>query len=428
MKLTIEQALKQGVTLHNEGMLQDAERLYRTILQSQPKHPDANHNLGLIALSMNKPDEALILFETALKANPKIEHLWLTYIKALIKLKKFENAKQLLEQAKKQNLSAENLYFMDAQINQNMGKLDKAEASYIKALELKSDYAEAHNSLGNIFKDLGRLDEAEACYRKAIASRIGYCEAHENLAKILRELGRIEEAIDSDRYTLFLRSSNVEETKHKEPSDDLSFKYPSPLEYPAFYREGMGTENTGSFLRAMALMLRPNRILEIGAGYTTPFLLEAIVNNQRVFDDGNLQESYFENYTYEPKLVVIDNMSHGELAEKPGMKGILMSKYTDFVEGNFEDKANILSEKYGNFDFVWFDCGSASEYKIFMEKYWDMCSDYIFFHYTYSEGIPNLNHHIILENIKGNPFIFDIVEPHKKRQGSITMIKKNDSL
>lgn len=428
MKLTIEQALKQGVTLHKEGMLQDAERLYRTILQSQPKHPDANHNLGLIALSMNKPDEALILFETALKANPKIEQLWLTYIKALIKQKKFENAKQLLEQAKKQNLSAENLYFMDAQINQNMGKLDKAEASYIKALELKSDYAEAHNSLGNIFKDLGRLDEAEACYRKAIASRIGYREAHENLAKILRELGRIEEAIDSDRYTLFLRSSNDEETKQKEPSDDLSFKYPSPLEYPAFYRDGMGTENIGSFLRAMALMLRPNRILEIGAGYTTPFLLEAIVNNQRVFDDGNLQESYFENYTYEPKLVVIDNMSQGELAEKPGMKGILTSKYTDFVEGNFEDKANILSEKYGNFDFVWFDCGSASEYKIFMEKYWDICSDYIFFHYTYSEGIPNLNHHMILKNIKGNPFIFDIVEPHKKRQGSITMVKKNDSL
>ena len=44
MKLTIEQALKQGVTLHKEGMLQDAERLYRTILQSQPKHPDESRN------------------------------------------------------------------------------------------------------------------------------------------------------------------------------------------------------------------------------------------------------------------------------------------------------------------------------------------------------------------------------------------------
>ena len=428
MELTIEQTLKLGVKQHNEGNLKEAEYFYRLILQSQPAHPEANFNLGLIAFSLNKFAVALPLFKLALEANPKTEEYWLIYIEALIKEKKFEDAKQFLEQAKKQNLSAENLYFMNAQINQNMGKLDEAEASYMKTLELKPDYAEAHNNLGNTLKDLGRLDEAEASYRKAIASRIGYCEAHENLANILRELGRIEEAIDSDRYTLFLRSTNVEETKQKVSNDDLTFKYPSPIEYPAFYREGMGTENIGSFLRAMALMLRPNRILEIGAGYTTPFLLEAIVNNQRVFDDGNLQESYFENYIYEPKLVVIDNMSLGELAEKPGMKDILMSKYTDFVEGNFEDKADILSEKYGNFDFVWFDCGSASEYKIFMEKYWDICSDYIFFHYTYSGGIPNINHDIILENIKGNPSIFDIIEPHKKRQGSITMVKKNDSL
>ena len=48
MELTIEQALQKGVAAHNSGNLQEAERLYRAILQSQPKHPDASHNLGLI--------------------------------------------------------------------------------------------------------------------------------------------------------------------------------------------------------------------------------------------------------------------------------------------------------------------------------------------------------------------------------------------
>jgi thioredoxin-like negative regulator of GroEL len=48
MELTIEQALQQGVAAHNAGKLEEAERLYRAILQSQPAHPDANHNLGLI--------------------------------------------------------------------------------------------------------------------------------------------------------------------------------------------------------------------------------------------------------------------------------------------------------------------------------------------------------------------------------------------
>ena len=64
MELTIEQALKQGVSAHKAGKLQEAERLYRAILQSQPTHADANHNLGLIAISVNKSAAALPLLKT----------------------------------------------------------------------------------------------------------------------------------------------------------------------------------------------------------------------------------------------------------------------------------------------------------------------------------------------------------------------------
>ena len=66
MELTIEQALQQGVAAHREGKLQEAERLYRAILQSQPLHPDANHNLGSLAVSLSKAEAALPLFITAL--------------------------------------------------------------------------------------------------------------------------------------------------------------------------------------------------------------------------------------------------------------------------------------------------------------------------------------------------------------------------
>ena len=73
MDLTIEQALHQGVAAHKGGQLQEAERLYRAILQSQPGHHDASHNLGVLAVSLNKVGEALPLFKAALDANSKIE-------------------------------------------------------------------------------------------------------------------------------------------------------------------------------------------------------------------------------------------------------------------------------------------------------------------------------------------------------------------
>ena len=116
MELTIEQALQQGVTLHKAGKLEEAERFYRAILQSQPSHPDANHNLGVLAVSVNKADVALPLFKTAIEANPKIELYWLSYIDALIKEKQFHSAKQALKQAEKQGVAAEKLNILETQL------------------------------------------------------------------------------------------------------------------------------------------------------------------------------------------------------------------------------------------------------------------------------------------------------------------------
>ena len=98
MKLTIKQAIQKGIASHKEGKLQEAEKFYRGILGVQPNHPDANHNLGVLAVSVNKADAALALFKTALEANPKIEQYWLSYVDALIKLDRLDDARQLLTQ------------------------------------------------------------------------------------------------------------------------------------------------------------------------------------------------------------------------------------------------------------------------------------------------------------------------------------------
>jgi thioredoxin-like negative regulator of GroEL len=117
MELTIEQAMQQGIAAQREGKLQEAERLYQAILKAQPLHTDANHNLGVIAVSVNKAELALPLFKTALEANPKIEQFWLSYIDALIKEKQFEMANAVLEQGKKQGLAEEKLNTLESQLS-----------------------------------------------------------------------------------------------------------------------------------------------------------------------------------------------------------------------------------------------------------------------------------------------------------------------
>jgi len=120
MKLTIEQTLQLGVAAHKDGKLEEAEQFYRGILQSHPLHPDANHNLGVLAVSVNKTNAALPLFKTALEANPKIEQFWLSYIDSLIKTEEIDNARGVIADARQAGVTAEKLQLIDERLESEL--------------------------------------------------------------------------------------------------------------------------------------------------------------------------------------------------------------------------------------------------------------------------------------------------------------------
>ena len=206
------------------------------------------------------------------------------------------------------------------------------------------------------------------------------------------------------------------------------------MEYDDHYRSQMGTENVAPLLRSLIRMVRPQRVLEIGAGYTTPFLLDGLEKNEELFDDGSgrcLNKEYAKNHkeNYDPKLVILDTSVEYDLKER-GFN--FDSKYVEFIHGKFQGRSEELFDKYGKFDMVWFDCGGPQEYKDFLFEYWNICTHYMIFHYTFFQGQPNTNIDIISSTIDAwtrlmgasNVQRIDISEPHKMQQGSITMLKK----
>ena len=100
MELTLDQALQKGIEAHKAGRLQEADRYYTAILKANPKHSDANHNMGVLAVGVGKVEEALPFFKAALEANASIAQFWLSYLDALIKLDRFDDAKVVFDQAK----------------------------------------------------------------------------------------------------------------------------------------------------------------------------------------------------------------------------------------------------------------------------------------------------------------------------------------
>ena len=83
MKLTLEQALQKGIEARKNGQIQKANKHFTDILDVQPRHAHANHNMGLLAESAGNAQAALVFFKTALESRSKNNQFWLRYIGAL---------------------------------------------------------------------------------------------------------------------------------------------------------------------------------------------------------------------------------------------------------------------------------------------------------------------------------------------------------
>lgn len=218
-------ALAQAVAHHQAGRLPEAERHYRAILRVQPQHPDANHNMGLLAIQAGRPKDALPYFETALKALPTQAQFWTGYAEALIRACQPEVAMQVLAQGRQNGLGGPNMEALsawatvatrggkpiaEAVVHHWAGRLNEAVTSYRRGLEGKPDLAEAHGCLGLALYDLGRLTEAAESYRNAIRILPEDAGSHNNLGNVLRGLGRLDEAEASCRRAAELKPEFVE--------------------------------------------------------------------------------------------------------------------------------------------------------------------------------------------------------------------------
>jgi predicted O-linked N-acetylglucosamine transferase (SPINDLY family) len=166
----------QGLALHEQGRLAEAERLYLEALRLQPKHVDAWHLLGVIALQNGQCQTAVDLIGKAVLLDVTLASAHNNRAVALHKL----------------------------------GRLHEALAGFNKAIALQPDYAEAHNNRGNALREAGRLDEALAACDTAIALNPNYAVAHNNRGIILRQTGRLEAALASYDTAIALLPDNAE--------------------------------------------------------------------------------------------------------------------------------------------------------------------------------------------------------------------------
>lgn len=99
--------LQAAIAHHQAGELAEAEQGYRAILAEQANHPDAWHNLGILALQVEQHDTALELLRGVLQAYPQHGQFWISYLQALMRIGQFDLARAVLAQGRELGLDGE---------------------------------------------------------------------------------------------------------------------------------------------------------------------------------------------------------------------------------------------------------------------------------------------------------------------------------
>ena len=182
----LQSRFRQGLALHRQGDLAAAERVYLEVLDQEPRHFDAMHMLGVVALQARRTGRGVELIRKAIGFNDKVAAAHNNLGKALSDLKLSADALASFDRA-----IALDPQFAEAHANRgnalvNLRRAEEALASYQQAIALKPDYAEAYRNRGNVFSALKRYDEAFAAYDKVLALKpnLPGAEGHRLYAKM----------------------------------------------------------------------------------------------------------------------------------------------------------------------------------------------------------------------------------------------------
>jgi predicted O-linked N-acetylglucosamine transferase (SPINDLY family) len=255
---TLEQTFQLGLQHHQAGRLAEAEALYRQILASDPKHPDALHMLGVLANQLGRANEAADLIRQAIRLDPT---------RAI-----YHNNLGLVFAGTRQWAASAN--------------------AFRAALSINPSLPQALNNFANVQREMGQLDEALSVVSKAVALDCATPETLGHLGLALANRGRMEEAIRLLGKSVALR-----------PDPDVLLNLGNTLKW-----QGRLDESNTVYQRA--IQLRPEFAaahLNLATNFCSQALLDDALNafSQAIRfggDDAQFQSGYIHALHYHPNF------------------------------------------------------------------------------------------------------------------------------
>ena len=186
--------LETGLQRHQAGDIAQARHLYEQALAIEPRHPDALHLLGVVALQSGNPAAAVELLEKAVSVQPRAPAYHSNLACAYLGLKRGEDALASFRRAAALEPRDPDLQVAIGNCLAILGRFAEAESEFRKVAQTHPGNALAWFNLASAVRDQGRLDEARDLFLKAIELAPRMAEAHNNLGIVLHCLNDLEGA------------------------------------------------------------------------------------------------------------------------------------------------------------------------------------------------------------------------------------------
>lgn len=211
--------LRVAIGHHQGGRLDEAEAAYRVLLDAQPGHPDALHNLGLLLLGRGEYVAALPCLNAALEAQPQNPRCWLSYAEALLIAGQADEARQVILVGRGAGLEGADVDLLEARVTVawsahpdlatlrsliEAGKFDEALIQSGEQIQRFGDDVGLITLRAEALMQLGRNVEALPLLGKACAQSPGVSANWLMRGDVLRRLKHHEAA-----YGAYLRAQGL---------------------------------------------------------------------------------------------------------------------------------------------------------------------------------------------------------------------------
>jgi tetratricopeptide (TPR) repeat protein len=176
--------LAKAAELHRTGKLEQAEHIYRQILQRDPKHLEALRLLAQVAMACEHYGQAEQLLKRAVEFAPDYLAAWIDLSRAQLERLDLDAALASIERAAAMNPGSATVQIHLANVQARSGRHEQATETYRRAAALDPARPAPWIGLGNTLKTIGRQVEAIDAYRQAAVLRPANSESWWSLSNL----------------------------------------------------------------------------------------------------------------------------------------------------------------------------------------------------------------------------------------------------